>query len=184
MKRSTKDKAKGTLHELKGSAKQKVGRVTRNRQLEAEGVAEKIGGKVKRKSAKWREPSRNKGTSWGGRKGRARSSTKSHPREGTKNETDDLGRDLVSRSGRTGARISRHQLYTSEKCPGCGVSACHKRRSRTNSYSSHTWRVGRGWRGHLAGHGGEKQGIARAKDRTACAPHRSPRLETQRAAAR
>lgn len=52
MKRSTKDKAKGTLHELKGSAKQKVGRVTRNRQLEAEGVAEKIGGKVQKKIGK------------------------------------------------------------------------------------------------------------------------------------
>jgi uncharacterized protein YjbJ (UPF0337 family) len=52
MKRSTKDKAKGTVHELKGRAKQKVGRVTRNRQLEAEGVAEKIGGKVQKKIGK------------------------------------------------------------------------------------------------------------------------------------
>lgn len=49
MKRSTKDNASGTLHELKGSAKQKVGRVTSNRQLEAEGVAEKIGGKIQKK---------------------------------------------------------------------------------------------------------------------------------------
>ena len=49
MKRSTKDKAKGTFHEVKGSAKRKAGRVARNRQLEAEGVAEKIGGKVQKK---------------------------------------------------------------------------------------------------------------------------------------
>jgi uncharacterized protein YjbJ (UPF0337 family) len=49
MKRSTKDKAKGTFHEVKGKVKEKVGRATNNPGLEAEGIGEKIGGKVQKK---------------------------------------------------------------------------------------------------------------------------------------
>ena len=49
MKRSTKDKAKGKFHEVKGKVKEKVGRATNNRDLEAEGQVEKIGGKVQKK---------------------------------------------------------------------------------------------------------------------------------------
>ena len=49
MKQSLKDKAKGTLHEVKGGVKEKVGRVTNNPRLAAEGQIEKIGGKVQRK---------------------------------------------------------------------------------------------------------------------------------------
>jgi uncharacterized protein YjbJ (UPF0337 family) len=49
MKQSTKDKANGTLHEVKGSVKEKVGRVTNNPRLAAEGQVEKIGGKVQKK---------------------------------------------------------------------------------------------------------------------------------------
>jgi uncharacterized protein YjbJ (UPF0337 family) len=49
MKRSTKDKAKGTFHEVKGGVKQTLGRATSNRRLEAEGAAERIGGKVQEK---------------------------------------------------------------------------------------------------------------------------------------
>jgi uncharacterized protein YjbJ (UPF0337 family) len=49
MKQSTKDKAKGTFHEVKGKVKEKVGQATNNPDLEAEGQVEKIGGKVQKK---------------------------------------------------------------------------------------------------------------------------------------
>ena len=49
MKPSTKDKAKGTFHEVKGKVKEKLGRATNNPDLEAEGQVEKIVGKVQRK---------------------------------------------------------------------------------------------------------------------------------------
>jgi uncharacterized protein YjbJ (UPF0337 family) len=49
MKSSTKDKAQGTFHEVKGKVKEKVGRATNNPDLEAEGQVEKIAGKVQKK---------------------------------------------------------------------------------------------------------------------------------------
>ena len=49
MKQSTKDKAKGKFHEVKGKVKEKVGRATNNPDLEAEGQVEKIGGKIQKK---------------------------------------------------------------------------------------------------------------------------------------
>ncbi len=49
MKPSTKDKAQGTFHEVKGKVKEKVGRATNNPDLEAEGQVEKISGKVQKK---------------------------------------------------------------------------------------------------------------------------------------
>ncbi|MDO8477260.1 MAG: CsbD family protein [Candidatus Rokubacteria bacterium] len=49
MKPSTKDKAQGTFHEVKGKVKEKVGRATNNPELEAEGQVEKIAGKVQKK---------------------------------------------------------------------------------------------------------------------------------------
>ncbi|MFI5118268.1 MAG: CsbD family protein [Terriglobales bacterium] len=49
MKQSTKDKAKGRFHEMKGKVKEKVGRATNNPELEAEGRVEKIRGKVQKK---------------------------------------------------------------------------------------------------------------------------------------
>ena len=49
MKQSTNDKAKGKFHEVKGKVKEKVGRATKNPNLEAEGQDEKIGGKVQKK---------------------------------------------------------------------------------------------------------------------------------------
>jgi uncharacterized protein YjbJ (UPF0337 family) len=49
MKSSTKDKAQGTFHEVKGKVKEKVGRATNNPNLEAEGQVEKIAGKVQKK---------------------------------------------------------------------------------------------------------------------------------------
>jgi len=49
MKQSTEDKASGKVHEVKGKIKEKVGQLTNNPDLEAEGQGEKIGGKVQKK---------------------------------------------------------------------------------------------------------------------------------------
>jgi uncharacterized protein YjbJ (UPF0337 family) len=49
MKSSTKDQAKGKAHEIKGAIKEKVGRMTKNPDLEARGQDEKVAGKVQKK---------------------------------------------------------------------------------------------------------------------------------------
>ena len=49
MKDSTKDKVEGALHETKGKLKEKVGHATNDPNLEDEGTAEKVGGKVQKK---------------------------------------------------------------------------------------------------------------------------------------
>ena len=49
MKQSSKDQAEGTLHEVKGKVKEKVGHATNNPNLENEGTDEKVGGKVQKK---------------------------------------------------------------------------------------------------------------------------------------
>jgi uncharacterized protein YjbJ (UPF0337 family) len=49
VKESTKEKAKGKFHEVKGKVKEKVGRATNNPKLEAEGQGEKVGGMVQKK---------------------------------------------------------------------------------------------------------------------------------------
>jgi len=49
MKRSTKHKASGEFHEVKGKAKELVGRATNNPKLQAEGLGEKIGGRIQKK---------------------------------------------------------------------------------------------------------------------------------------
>ncbi len=46
MKPSTDDKATGKLHEVKGTIRQKTGELTGNRNLAADGRAEKNAGKV------------------------------------------------------------------------------------------------------------------------------------------
>ncbi len=46
MKPSTDDKTTGKLHEVKGTIKEKVGELTKNLDLEADGRAEKNAGKV------------------------------------------------------------------------------------------------------------------------------------------
>ena len=46
MKPSTDDKTTGKLHEVKGTIKEKVGELTKNPDLEAEGRTEKNAGKV------------------------------------------------------------------------------------------------------------------------------------------
>jgi len=49
MKPSTKDQIKGKFHEVKGKVKEKAGQAINNPDLEAEGQAENLGGKVRRK---------------------------------------------------------------------------------------------------------------------------------------
>jgi uncharacterized protein YjbJ (UPF0337 family) len=49
MKQSTKDKVKGNVHELKGTIKRKVGKLTNDPGLEAEGIVEEVGGKIQKK---------------------------------------------------------------------------------------------------------------------------------------
>ena len=49
MKDSTKDKVEGALHQAKGTVKEQIGHATNNPDLEDEGTAEKVGGKVQKK---------------------------------------------------------------------------------------------------------------------------------------
>jgi uncharacterized protein YjbJ (UPF0337 family) len=49
MENSTQDRVEGKFHEMKGKAKEKVGQVTNNPNLEAEGQDEKVAGKVQKK---------------------------------------------------------------------------------------------------------------------------------------
>jgi uncharacterized protein YjbJ (UPF0337 family) len=49
MKSSIRDKAEGTFHEVKGKVKEVAGKVTDNPKLEADGIDEKIAGKVQEK---------------------------------------------------------------------------------------------------------------------------------------
>ena len=49
MKRSTKGKAEGIFHELKGTIKCKAGKLTNNSGLEAKGIVEKIAGTIQKK---------------------------------------------------------------------------------------------------------------------------------------
>jgi uncharacterized protein YjbJ (UPF0337 family) len=49
VKSSTKDRAKGTFHQVKGKIKEIAGDLSDNPKLEVEGAAEKIAGKVQEK---------------------------------------------------------------------------------------------------------------------------------------
>jgi uncharacterized protein YjbJ (UPF0337 family) len=49
MKSSTKDKAEGKMHQVKGKVKETVGKVVGNDDLEAEGKSENLEGKVQEK---------------------------------------------------------------------------------------------------------------------------------------
>jgi uncharacterized protein YjbJ (UPF0337 family) len=51
MKPSTQDQIEGTIHQVKGAVKEKVGQVTNNAELTAEGKAEKLAGKIQEKVA-------------------------------------------------------------------------------------------------------------------------------------
>lgn len=46
MRSSIRNKLEGALHEVKGTAKEIVGTLCNNRQLEAEGMVEKVAGKA------------------------------------------------------------------------------------------------------------------------------------------
>ena len=49
MKPGTKDEVAGKIHEVKGAVKEKVGKLTNDPDLEAEGTLEKVAGKVQHK---------------------------------------------------------------------------------------------------------------------------------------
>ena len=49
MNQSTKDQTEGKFHEVKGEIKEKAGHLVNKPDLEAEGHAEKIAGKVQKK---------------------------------------------------------------------------------------------------------------------------------------
>jgi uncharacterized protein YjbJ (UPF0337 family) len=49
MKPSTENAIAGKVHEVKGKIKEKLGQVTNDSDLEAEGAGEKIGGKIQKK---------------------------------------------------------------------------------------------------------------------------------------
>jgi uncharacterized protein YjbJ (UPF0337 family) len=55
MKSSTRDKAEGTYHEVKGKVKEVAGKVTDNPKLEAEGFGEKMAGKAHKKIGQVKE---------------------------------------------------------------------------------------------------------------------------------
>jgi uncharacterized protein YjbJ (UPF0337 family) len=55
MDTSTKDKFKGSFHEVKGTIKEEVGRITNNRDLKAEGIAEKNVGKLQQRIGQAKE---------------------------------------------------------------------------------------------------------------------------------
>jgi uncharacterized protein YjbJ (UPF0337 family) len=49
MKPSTENEIAGKIHEVKGKVKEKVGHLTNDRDLEAEGTVEKVTGKLQKK---------------------------------------------------------------------------------------------------------------------------------------
>jgi uncharacterized protein YjbJ (UPF0337 family) len=49
MKASTKDRAKGKFHEVKGTVKEKMGRAMNDPDFEAEGRVENVAGKIQKK---------------------------------------------------------------------------------------------------------------------------------------
>jgi uncharacterized protein YjbJ (UPF0337 family) len=49
MKSSTRDKAEGTFHEMKGKIKEVAGNLSDNPKLKAEGIVENIAGKAQEK---------------------------------------------------------------------------------------------------------------------------------------
>jgi len=62
MKPSTRNQAKGELHAIKGKAKEAVGRLTNDPDLEAEGTVEKTQGKVQKKLGQIGRSSGSSGT--------------------------------------------------------------------------------------------------------------------------
>ena len=55
MKSSTKDDAEDKMHQWKGKSKQILGKIIKNRKLEAEGKAENLDGNVQEKIGKFKK---------------------------------------------------------------------------------------------------------------------------------
>ena len=55
MKSSTKDNAEGKMHQWKGKSEQILGKIVKNRKLEAEGKAENLDGNVQEKIGKFKK---------------------------------------------------------------------------------------------------------------------------------
>jgi len=55
MKSGTKDQVEGTIHELKGNAKEIAGKLSDNPKLEAEGTGEKIAGIAQKKIGQFKK---------------------------------------------------------------------------------------------------------------------------------
>jgi len=55
MKSSTQDNAEGKMHQVKGKIKGVVGKIVKNRHLEAEGKAENLEGNVQEKVGKFKK---------------------------------------------------------------------------------------------------------------------------------
>lgn len=49
MKKGIENRAKGTVRELQGKIKTKIGGATKNRRLQAEGIGDQIAGKLQKK---------------------------------------------------------------------------------------------------------------------------------------
>ena len=49
MKSSIENRIAGEVHEVKGTLKEKVGQLTNDRKTQAEGLAEKVAGKIQKK---------------------------------------------------------------------------------------------------------------------------------------
>ena len=55
MKSSTSDATEGKMHQMKGKSKQILGKIFKNRKLEAEGNAENLDGNVQEKIGKFKK---------------------------------------------------------------------------------------------------------------------------------
>jgi uncharacterized protein YjbJ (UPF0337 family) len=55
MKTSTKDKLEGSFHEVKGTVKEEIGKITNNPNLRVQGKAEKTTGKVQQRIGRAKE---------------------------------------------------------------------------------------------------------------------------------
>ncbi len=55
MKSSTRDKAEGTFHEVKGKVKETAGKLTENKELQDEGTIEKVAGKIQAKIGQFKK---------------------------------------------------------------------------------------------------------------------------------
>jgi len=55
MKSSTQDNAEGKMHQMKGKIKEVIGKIVKNRELEAEGKDENLDGNVQEKIGKFKK---------------------------------------------------------------------------------------------------------------------------------